>query len=300
MALFRSYIRPVVLLSILLGLALVAAGYGTYRQYRSIQELTYTIDVRDTELHGAHDENKRLAEAVESLTKERDTLSEALHAEKEKNESFAGQIEKITGTVGKLDKLSKTDPELLKKYSKVYFLNEHYTPQKLVLLEKAYGYDESKEFYLAREIVPFFEDMIAEAKEDDIDLWVVSAYRSFETQQGLKSAYSVTYGSGANTFSADQGYSEHQLGTTIDFTTKNLDGGLSGFDTTPAYEWLKGNAHKYGFVLSYPEDNTYYIFEPWHWRFVGTDLAKDLHEDEQYFYDLDQRTLDEYLISIFD
>ena len=169
-----------------------------------------------------------------------------------------------------------------------------------MLLETRYAYDETKEFYLAKEVVSFFEDMIENAKEDGVDLWVVSAYRSFETQTDLKSAYTVTYGSGANAFSADQGYSEHQLGTTIDFTTKDLGGGLSGFQNTPAYTWLTEKAHKYGFTLSYPPNNAYYIFEPWHWRFVGTELARDLHDDDKYFYDLDQRTLDEYLISIFD
>ena len=53
-------------------------------------------------------------------------------------------------------------------------------------------------------------------------------------------------------------------------------------------------------MLSYPKNNAYYIFEPWHWRFVGQDLAKDLQTDGLFFYDLDQRQLDEYLISFFD
>ena len=148
--------------------------------------------------------------------------------------------------------------------------------------------------------MPFFEDMVEDALDDGVELFVVSAFRSFEEQAGLKGAYTVTYGSGANAFSADQGYSEHQLGTTIDFTTTGINGGLTGFEKTAAYEWLKENAHKYGFVLSYPENNAYYIYEPWHWRFVGEDLARDLHKDGKYFYDLDQRKIDEYLISLFD
>jgi len=60
------------------------------------------------------------------------------------------------------------------------------------------------------------------------------------------------------------------------------------------------NAHKYGFTLSYPEGNQYYVFEPWHWRFVGEDLARDLKRDERHFYDLDQRAIDGYLLEIFD
>jgi D-alanyl-D-alanine carboxypeptidase len=117
----------------------------------------------------------------------------------------------------------------------------------------------------------------------------------------IKNAYSVTYGAGtANSFSADQGYSEHQLGTTVDLITTGTGGKLAGFDTKPAYTWMLENAHKYGFTLSYPKNNGFYIFEPWHWRFVGVKLATDLYEDEQHFYELDQRKIDTYLASLFD
>ena len=142
--------------------------------------------------------------------------------------------------------------------------------------------------------------MMDEANEDG-NLLVASAFRSFGTQTVLKNTYTVTYGAGsANQFSADQGYSEHQLGTTVDFTTKALSGNLNGFQNTPEYKWLQDNAHKYGFVLSYPEGNTYYKYEPWHWRFVGIDLATDLHEDEKNFYDEDQRVIDSYLGVMFE
>ena len=110
----------------------------------------------------------------------------------------------------------------------------------------------------------------------------------------------MSYGSGANSFSADQGYSEHQLGTAIDFTTLELGSDFSSFEKTDAYKWLLDNAYEYGFILSYPKDNTYYQFEPWHWRFVGKSLANTLHQENKNFYDVDQRTIDSYLISIFD
>ena len=142
--------------------------------------------------------------------------------------------------------------------------------------------------------------LLEEAKEDEVDLKVVSAFRSFDTQAQLKSSYRVTYGSGANAFSADQGYSEHQLGTTVDFTTESVGSTFSGFDRTPAYTWLLENAYRYGFILSYPPDNSYYQYEPWHWRFVGKKLARDLHRENMNFYDLDQREIDEYLGEIFE
>ena len=237
---------------------------------------------------------------IATLESENEELREALDREQDKLRDLGEEVEDLTDTLGDLEKLNELDKELLQKYSKVSFLNEHYVPSRLVDIDEDYLYDESQEMQIHREVEPFLEDMIEDADDDDIKLFIRSAYRSFGTQAILKQGYTVSYGSGANAFSADQGYSEHQLGTTVDFTTTGLNGGLNGFGNTPAYEWLLDNAHKYGFTLSYPEGNAYYIFEPWHWRFVGRDLARDLHRREKHFYDLDQRDINEYLLEIFD
>lgn len=236
-----------------------------------------------------------------SLTSEElSDIEDDYRDEKKKNDNFEDQISKISGTVGILDKLSKTDKELLQKYSKVYFLNEHYIPEKIVPIEKKYVYNEAVAKSIHGKVEPYLNDMIDDALDDGVKLWVVSAYRSFKEQGGLKGAYTASYGTGANAFSADQGYSEHQLGTTLDFTTEGINGGLDGFDTTKAFTWMQANAYKYGFTLSYPKGNAYYVYEPWHWRFVGEDLAADLHKAGDSFYDWDQRKIDTYLISIFD
>jgi LAS superfamily LD-carboxypeptidase LdcB len=237
---------------------------------------------------------------IAALTAERDNLQERLIAEEAETAVFEKQIRKLSGTVGKLDKLAKTDEELLQKYSKVYFLSEHFVPARLKLVDSEYLAVGRKEQYFHAEALPFLEDLLTAAKNDGVDLTVVSAYRSFETQAELKGAYLQSYGSGANTFSADQGYSEHQLGTALDFSTPQLGGSLGSFGDTNAYAWLKENAHRYGFILSYPEGNNYYVYEPWHWRFVGEDLASDLKRDGANFYDWDQRKIDTYLIKIFD
>lgn len=213
-------------------------------------------------------------------------------------QSKVGGVEK---TVGTLEKLSKTDPELLQKYSKIFFLNEHYAPERLAEIDKAYLYSERKTEIIHSLVWPHLKDMLESAKLIGLTLYVKSAYRSFEEQKSVKSTYTVVYGKGsANQFSADQGYSEHQLGTTADFTTADVNGSLSGFEKTPAYLWMQLNAYKYGFVLSYPKNNSYYIFEPWHWRYVGIALATRLKEEGKYFYDLDQREIDKYLVNIFD
>jgi LAS superfamily LD-carboxypeptidase LdcB len=207
----------------------------------------------------------------------------------------------ISGTVGKLQKLAQVDPQLLKKYSKVYFMNENYTPAHLTSIPPEYIYSSTRPEQFLTESWPALLDLLQAAKAEGVTLYIKSGYRSFAEQKSLKSQYTTTYGAGtANAFSADQGYSEHQLGTTLDFITTGLSGQLNGFDTTKSYEWLLNNAYRFGFVLSYPKGNAYYIYEPWHWRYVGIKLATYLHTNKLNFYDLDQREIDTYLINFFD
>src|SRR3990167_4744320 len=241
-----------VVVVVLLGLF----GYGFYRYYNLSKDFSETKTI--------------LIETQKTLVETKDEVSyllDNLNKEQDKNKTFEDQIGQIANTVGTLDKLSKTDKELLQKYSKVY---------------------------------PYLEEMIKAMRENQTPIEIVSAYRSFGEQSSLKNNYNVVYGAGANTFSADQGYSEHQLGTALDLTTENLGANFTDFGDTKAYQWLLENAYKYGFILSYPEGNDYYQFEPWHFRFVGKSLAKRLHEEKQFFYDLSQRNIDAYLINIFD
>ena len=274
-------------------LILVFVGYTYWdlqTKYNSLKEekisLEKTLGVRE--------------ETLAQIESERTNLQGELVGEKQKVEELGEQVGEITEVLEEFDKLSKIDPELLQKYSQVFFLNEHYTPAKLSSVKTEYRWDETKDTQIHSSVRRYLEDILSDAVDDEVNMYVVSAYRSFGDQSALKSGYKTLYGSGANRFSADQGYSEHQLGTTVDLTIIGVGAALSGFEKTEAYIWLQGNAYKYGFVLSYPKDNTYYMFEPWHWRFVGRKLARMLHREEKNFYDLDQREIDEYLINIFD
>lgn len=307
-----KHISPKVtyILATLLGLSLIVGSYFGYRTITLEQNLeakiaeqratTEQLALRDGELNSAKSEIEALNQKLEDTLEELDDTEDDLRKEKNKNDDFEDQIDDLFGTVGQLDKLSKTDKELLQKYSKVYFLNENYIPSKIRQIDDDYVLEGKDAMFFHADALSFLEDMLDDAADDDIDIKIVSAYRSFDHQQQLKGEYTTVYGSGANTFSADQGYSEHQLGTTVDLTTVSVGGTYESFAQTEAYQWLLDNAYKYGFVLSYPENNSFYIFEPWHWRFVGTDLAKDLNRSNDHFYDLDQRDIDKYLISIFD
>lgn len=269
---------------IVLGVAILSGlAYGVFYTYQKI-EIERAAIISELEL--ARSSNYDLMQII-------DEREETIN-------SFQNQISSIAGTVGTLEKLAETDKELLAKYSKVYFLNENYIPRKLVAIDEKYLNKAATNVEIHAQVWPYLEKLLSDANLSGHKLLVASAYRSFETQSALKSAYKVTYGSGANTFSADQGYSEHQLGTALDFTTEKLGSGFTSFGGELAYKWLQDNAHKYGFILSYPQGNAYYKYEPWHWRFVGVLLATRLQADGIHFYDWDQREIDRYLVNLFD
>jgi len=245
-----------------------------------------------------------LASTTQNLAEtqqDRNNFRDAYEAEKSRIDDIAGQVGSITNVVSSIQKTNSVDLELLAKYSKVYFLNENYTPQKLSPIDVKYIDPSKKELLFLDKVLPHLEKMMADAYASSTDIKVLSTYRSYKTQGELKYNYTIIYGSGANKFSADQGYSEHQLGTAMDFTTSKMRQSLTtSFNKTPAYKWLTENAHKYGFILSYPRNNGFYQFEPWHWRFIGVDFATRLHDEGKVFYDLDQRLIDTYLLGFFD
>lgn len=275
----------VLALLVLLG----ALGYGGYRAWLFYEEKV-----------ALEQEYRSLALSFKQTQEKLASTTAALEAEFARNNAYGAQVEAIGTVVGNLDKLSKTDRELLQKYSKIYFLNENYVPDSLIDIGPEFLTTKNKAMQIHTKVLPYLQKMIETASSSGQIIKVASAYRSFGEQAILKSQYKVTYGSGANTFSADQGYSEHQLGTAVDFSTPRLGPDFSGFGKTDAYKWLLENAHTYGFTLSYPKDNGYYMFEPWHWRFVGVELATRLHDNDKYFYGFSQREINTYLIKIFD
>lgn len=280
---------------------LVIFGFNNIKTKKAIDSLEESKSENLEQISSINEKVKNIETILLAAQEENTTLAEALEEAKEKTKSLENQFENIDDTVGDLERLSNTDPELLKKYSRVFFLNEHYAPNDLKTIVDKYVYDPSRKYEIHGDVWPNLKNLMDDARNAGIDISIISAFRSFGEQTLLKGAYTVTYGAGsANQFSADQGYSEHQLGTTVDFTNSTVGASYSGFAASNTYAWLKDNAHKYGFTLSYPENNQYYQFEPWHWRFVGEKLAKKLKSENEYFYDWSQRDIDEYLIYLFD
>ncbi|MBJ7451368.1 MAG: M15 family metallopeptidase [Blastococcus sp.] len=121
----------------------------------------------------------------------------------------------------------------------------------------------------------------AEAAAAGLDVVVRSAYRSFERQQGLFGNSTMRFGvAGAELRSARPGYSEHQTGLAVDVGGGGCDIERCFGDTAEG-RWVVANAHRTGFLVRYPagsEQVTGYQYEPWHLRYVGPELATEMHE----------------------
>lgn len=135
--------------------------------------------------------------------------------------------------------------------------------------------------------------MLAAAKQQGFDLVAFSGYRSFEYQTTLYNNYVNRDGKdAADRYSARPGYSEHQTGLAFDIGEKGKEKLwlTAEFGETPAGKWLAEQAQEYGFILRFPqnaEDITGYMYESWHFRYVGIDIAKEIKQQNV--------TLEEYL-----
>ncbi|MCR4805811.1 MAG: M15 family metallopeptidase [Clostridia bacterium] len=133
------------------------------------------------------------------------------------------------------------------------------------------------------------EQLIAGAAQDGYTLCMRTGYRSYDYQDYLFNSYAASYGEAeANTYSARPGQSEHQTGWCCDVGIPGW--GLTAFDDTPEAAWVAENCWKYGFILRYPAnktDITGYIYESWHIRYVGLEVAEYITENGL--------TLEEYL-----
>ena len=296
---WHSYERMVLIFLIVIFLVLSAYFYYEFTMMRnSFKNLQSESENLKTDLLHLNQKYTDTISLVESKEKDRQSIVESLN---QIGLDYNHLMEKYNTTVGEVLTLKRTveiDDELLKKYSKFYFLNENYSPKDLASISKSFT--NNKDIQLIAMAKFRLEEMIMAASSSGVKIVVNSGYRSFTEQKGLKSAYSQTFGiTAANSFSADQGYSEHQLGTTVDLS----DGKVvleTAFDKTQTFAWLKDNAHLYGFTMSYPKNNKYYIYEPWHYRFVGIELATYLYNNKQYFYDLDQKFIDGFKVKMFE
>ncbi len=139
---------------------------------------------------------------------------------------------------------------------------------------------------LDRKVAEHYEEMYNAALKDGVNLTPCSGYRSYELQErnyNNKVSFYESQGYSnkdakvkAATIIMPPGSSEHNLGYAMDIVCVD-----EWFEDTDEFRWLTENAADYGFIMRYPKDKqdiTKVIYEPWHWRYVGVELAKDLKE----------------------
>ena len=164
--------------------------------------------------------------------------------------------------------------------NKFYYLDKDYIPDDLVTVSGIYARDTAQ---IKRVAYDNFVKLADDARSKGLTLKVTTGYRSYNFQATLYNNYVKADGvKNADTYSARPGYSEHQLGYSLDLTNKN-NVSFDEFANTPEYKWLKDNAYKYGFILRYPKGKEYitgYIFEAWHIRYVGIDIATYIYEND--------------------
>lgn len=172
--------------------------------------------------------------------------------------------------------------------NKNHSISASYVPGDLVTVDLPSTRDTQLRSVAAEGLTKLFKAAEAAGHE----LYCCSGYRSYETQSELYAWNVDTYGvEGAELVSARPGMSEHQLGLAMDVTSASVGFDLlESFGTTPEGQFIKENAHKYGFIVRYPQgktDITGYAYEPWHLRYLGVDMATDIYNSgktmEEYY-----------------
>lgn len=147
----------------------------------------------------------------------------------------------------------------------------------ILIANKTYGLPESYAPGIDKTAESALNKMINAAKQDGINLFIKSGYRSYSTQKTLYNNYVARDGvAAADRYSARPGHSEHQTGLAFDLNSLE-----QSFGETKEGKWLAEHCHEYGFIIRYPkdkEDVTGYMYEPWHVRYLGDDIAKDVYE----------------------
>ena len=187
-----------------------------------------------------------------------------------------------------IKEIEKPD-EIIVLVNKNNVLPNNYVPSDLRLINTRYAYYNK---YLREEAAINFENLSLDASLLGYRIIATSAFRNYEYQGKLFNDYVSSKGLDyALLCSAKPGHSEHQTGLSVDVEGSNKD--YDEFEKAIEFNWMKENAHKYGFILRYPkgkEHITGFKYEPWHYRYVGVKHATKIYNENI--------TLEEYLKKI--
>ena len=179
------------------------------------------------------------------------------------------------------------DFNLLMLVNKYNYVSNNFKPDDLVKVSKF----AVNNMYLNKTCMEAFISLASDALKEGYNIRAISTYRTYDYQNNLYNKYAKKDGvDKADTYSARPGFSEHHTGLAID--VDNIKTNFNNFENTNEFKWMQENAYKYGFILRYPSDKvdiTGYMYEPWHYRYVGREIAKIIKEKnltfEEYYYE---------------
>lgn len=170
----------------------------------------------------------------------------------------------------KEEKVVKQEPKMKQKDGITYVNG-------ILLVNKKYSLPKDYDPGVNKEALKQLKKMQADASALGLDLSLISGYRSYKKQTKLYNSYVKQDGEEkASMYSAKPGHSEHQTGLAFDIGKVE-----DSFKNTNEAKWIEENAHLYGFIVRYPKnktDITGYIYEPWHVRYLGIDIATKVKE----------------------
>ncbi len=163
--------------------------------------------------------------------------------------------------------------------NKKHPLAQDYAPADLVTVDVPQKYGNA---VMRKEAAEAMKKMFDAAKVDGVSLFIGTGFRDYAFQESIYNGYVSQSGQEyADTISSRPGYSDHQTGLCADLGGPDEETYLEqSFINTPAGQWLYKHAYEYGFIMRYPngkEDVTGYSYEPWHYRYVGVDVATDMY-----------------------
>lgn len=213
------------------------------------------------------------------------------------DETGENEIDTVINVNLNLDKEDYTDAIEIKEFSPSMLVNKHrylskdFIPDSLVTIDSEYA--SSDDLKISRLALNAFIEMYNAAKAEGYNLVINSAYRSYDDQVEIENTYRDLYGqSYVDKYVAKPGFSEHQTGLAFDIGSRNS----RIFADSKEYEWMINNAYKYGFVLRFDkryENITGFRNEPWHFRYVGKEIAK-------YTFEHNNMSLEEYFVIFLD
>lgn len=246
------------------------------------------------------DQSQKKDEIVQEET-QHPTEQQQNHLPQEEKKEESNE-DKLTLEAAFFNKISEVDgkkviqnPEnIMVLVNKEFGLPDGYAPADLVRPNVAFSFGDQdiEKSYLRKEAAEALEKMFAEAANQNIQLYAVSGYRSYDRQvQVFNNEVQNVGKEKAVQVVALPGTSEHQTGLSMDISSESANFALSEqFGETPEGKWLLENAHKFGFIQRYPkgkEEITGYQYESWHFRYIGVKPATEIYENgltlEEYF-----------------